>query len=330
MTPIERRPERRPGAAESFGGDDTRVTEWTDQPATYTSRLSTQRGGEASVLQPMPDLTPEQYDALRVDIAAHGILVPVVVDQHGRVLDGHNRRRIADELGVECPTVVQQVADDSEALDLAVALNCARRHLTREQVREVIAAEIARRPDDSDRAIARRVGCDHKTVAAVRRGGPSGEIPHRPAPWQPPADVDLDLKAAVLSVYDELSLPAELPGTDEEAKRCRIAMLYDADTDELALAVLLATEVDPLDLAGAVIGRMGMWKARGMDRALIRQLFEPWIDVALSPSQRAASRAGAAGRFMDGITDEETLDLLLSRVASVPAMGQAVAFGGAR
>ena len=129
--------------------------------------------------QPMPDLAPDQLAALREDIAANGVIVPVVVDQHGRVLDGHNRRSIAAELGIDCPTVVQEVADDQVAMDVAVALNCARRHVTQAQKRDLIRDEIVRRPDDSDRAIARRVGCDHKTVGAVRTEAlGTGESPH--------------------------------------------------------------------------------------------------------------------------------------------------------
>ncbi len=118
--------------------------------------------------QPMPELSAEQYDALKVDIVARGIVVPIVVDQHGRILDGHNRVRISEELAIECPREIHHVADDDEAADLAVTLNCARRHLSREQTRQVIAGEIARRPGDSDRAIARRVGCSPSTVGAVR------------------------------------------------------------------------------------------------------------------------------------------------------------------
>ena len=121
-----------------------------------------------TMFQPMPDLPDEQYEALRADIEANGVIVPIVVDQHGRILDGHNRKRIAESLGIEVPTEVRTVTDDDEAADLAVTLNCARRHLTREQVRQVVAAEIARRPTDSDRAIARRVGCSPTTVGAVR------------------------------------------------------------------------------------------------------------------------------------------------------------------
>lgn len=122
-----------------------------------------------TTFQPMPELTPDQYEALRAGIEANGVLVPITVDQHGRILDGHNRKQIADELGIPCPETVHPVSDDQQATDLAVALNCERRHLSREQVREIVAAEIVRRPEDSDRAIARRVGCSPSTVGAVRR-----------------------------------------------------------------------------------------------------------------------------------------------------------------
>ncbi len=135
------------------------------------------RSREAAPFQLMPPLSAAELAALRADVAERGVVVPVVLDQYGRLLDGHHRRQVAAELGVECPSVVRRVRDNDEAADLAVTLNAARRHLSREQRQELVAAEIARRPGDSDRAIARRVGCDHKTVGAVRRGR-SGEVPH--------------------------------------------------------------------------------------------------------------------------------------------------------
>jgi len=128
----------------------------------------------ADTIQPMPELSPDQLDALKADIMKNGIRVPVVKDQLGRVIDGHNRRRIADELGIHVPVEIITVASDEAAYDTALTLNCARRHLTREQIRALIGTEIRRRPGDSDRAIARRIGCDHKTVGSVR----GGEIPH--------------------------------------------------------------------------------------------------------------------------------------------------------
>jgi ParB-like chromosome segregation protein Spo0J len=119
-------------------------------------------------VQPMPDLSAEQYAALRADITQNGVIVPIITDQHGRILDGNNRAAIAAELGIDCPREVRAVASDLEAVDIAITLNCARRHLTREQLREVVRAEIVRKPDDSDRAIARRVGCSPTTVGSIR------------------------------------------------------------------------------------------------------------------------------------------------------------------
>jgi ParB-like chromosome segregation protein Spo0J len=77
----------------------------------------------APSLQVMPDLNEEEYAALRDDIARHGVMVPIVVDQHGRILDGHHRDRIATELGIEAPREVRHVADDGEAYELALTLN---------------------------------------------------------------------------------------------------------------------------------------------------------------------------------------------------------------
>ncbi len=121
-----------------------------------------------SMIQPMPELSAEQLDALRADIAAHGVLVPIIKDQHGRIIDGNHRAAIAAELGIDCPSTVVEVADDDDAITRAVSLNCTRRHLTREQMRTVMATEIQRRPDDSDRAIAKRVAASPTTVGKVR------------------------------------------------------------------------------------------------------------------------------------------------------------------
>lgn len=136
-----------------------------------------------STYQVMPRLSAEEYDALKADIVMNGVLVPVVKDQHGNVIDGHHRIEIANEIGVTYRVDTVNVSDEDEARDLAFRYNVARRHLTREQKRQLVAAEIAARPDDSDRAIGRRLGVDHKTVGSVRRAL-SGEIPH---PAEPPA-----------------------------------------------------------------------------------------------------------------------------------------------
>ena len=72
------------------------------------------------VFQPMPELTGDEYEALKADVKARGIVTPVMVDQHGRVLDGHHRLKVARELGIVCPLIVHSVADDAEAWGLAL------------------------------------------------------------------------------------------------------------------------------------------------------------------------------------------------------------------
>jgi hypothetical protein len=129
------------------------------------------------LFQVMPALTDSEYDALRENIANNGVLVPVVVDQHGRVLDGHHRRDIAHDLGIEVPTETVVVDDDDHARQVARTLNLARRHLTRRQKRDLIAAELTSDPSRSNREIGRLLGVDHKTVGSVRREL-AGEIPH--------------------------------------------------------------------------------------------------------------------------------------------------------
>lgn len=126
--------------------------------------------GEVPQFQVMPSLSVEQLAALEADVAERGVVVPVVVDQHGRIIDGHHRSEIAARLGLPCPTEVRHVTDDEDARQTALALNLARRHVTREQRRDLITQECAR-PQASDREIARRLGCSPSTVAAVRRPG---------------------------------------------------------------------------------------------------------------------------------------------------------------
>lgn len=74
--------------------------------------------------------------ALRASIERFGVLVPVVRDQHGGMIDGRHRARIADELGVPYRRDVVKVRDAAEAAEIQRTLNADRRHLSGEQLRE--------------------------------------------------------------------------------------------------------------------------------------------------------------------------------------------------
>lgn len=157
--------------------------EWTDKTWNPTT------GGEKTTMpadqpyQLLPPLTVEEYAALREDIAAAGIRVPIDVDEAGTILNGHHRKAITDELGIDCPSRVVSGLTAEEKRHHALAVNLQGRHLTREQRRDLIAAELEHDPSRSDRAIARLVGVDHKTVGAVRRELAGGEIPHYEPPF---------------------------------------------------------------------------------------------------------------------------------------------------
>ena len=80
----------------------------------------------------LPPLTDEQYQQLKDSIATYGQQVPIKALNDGRIVDGRNRRRACEELGME-PRAEYVDLDDKTALRLGVALNLERRQLTREQ-----------------------------------------------------------------------------------------------------------------------------------------------------------------------------------------------------
>ena len=94
----------------------------------------------AEKYQVMPPLTDEEYEALKADIAERGVQVPVEYDEEGNILDGYHRVRACQELGItDRPKVVRRGLSEEQKIEHALALNLNRRHLTREQRREVVA-----------------------------------------------------------------------------------------------------------------------------------------------------------------------------------------------
>jgi hypothetical protein len=111
-------------------------------------------------------------------------LPPVVVvrDDHDvyRLVDGHHRFAAHEKLGLE----VIAVAIVDGTLDVALWMSWAanRGHglrRTRQNMRRAILAAVLhpRWSLESDREIARHIGCDHKTVGAMRNECAGGEFP---------------------------------------------------------------------------------------------------------------------------------------------------------
>lgn len=131
------------------------------------------------MFQILPPLSDTDYAALKSDIAARGVMVPVEYDEQDNIIDGHHRVRICVELGIkDWPKIIRRYADDAAKRTQARKLNIARRHLDTAAKRALIEAELRDRPEVSNRAIAADLGVDHKTVAGARDElKASGEIP---------------------------------------------------------------------------------------------------------------------------------------------------------
>src|SRR4051794_10732369 len=126
-------------------------------------------GVHPSPYQVFPDLPPEEFESLKKDIAERGVQVAVEITEKGEILDGHQRHRACQELGVRnYPRRIISGLDEEGKRRHAIRANCLRRQLTRQQRRDLIAAELRRDPRQSNRLLAELIGVDKNTVQAVR------------------------------------------------------------------------------------------------------------------------------------------------------------------
>lgn len=117
----------------------------------------------------MPDMAQEEYEALKTDIAERGVLIPIEYDESGNVLDGHHRLKACAELGItDYPKITRTGMTETEKRTHARKLNMARRHLSREQRRELIKRQLIETPNLSDRQIAKILGVSNSTVSVMR------------------------------------------------------------------------------------------------------------------------------------------------------------------
>ena len=76
------------------------------------------------------DLAGEEFEDLKASIRDHGIIEPVVINQHGVIICGHQRVRACQEIGItDVPVVVREVASDEEHETLLIEENLRRRQL---------------------------------------------------------------------------------------------------------------------------------------------------------------------------------------------------------
>jgi len=157
---------------------------------------------EGDPYQLLPEYSEADFEALKAEVAAHGVLVPVEFDEAGHLLDGHHRVRAWRELRAEgirvaeFPRVIRQFASEDDRIAHVLSLNLARRHLSPEARRQVevdlrargwsirriagalgvsagtVQSDVSRVQNRAP-AEERVVGADGKSYPAKRRGRPA-------------------------------------------------------------------------------------------------------------------------------------------------------------
>lgn len=120
---------------------------------------------------PLPPLSPWEHEILKQSIEENGILIAIVKDQDGNIIDGHHRMAIINELGLETyPEEVLEVEDDQDRERFGIILNTIRRQLSPDQTHEfyMSARKVvieAREGGATQREAAVRAGIGQGTVA---------------------------------------------------------------------------------------------------------------------------------------------------------------------
>ncbi len=241
--------------------------------------------------QLMPDLSVDEFESLKADIAARGVMVPVELDEAGAVLDGHHRVRACAELGLtDYPRIIRTGMSEDEKREHVLALNLERRHLSREQRAELVAR--LRAEGWSLRRIGEKLGVSHEAVR--------GDL----------ADAGVNkLTPAAITGTDGKQYPAKRPGVT-------ITPQETAQTLTMLQAVEEAAEADP-ERFGKLVEKMDRTgKVDGVFRAVQRELAPPpppipegQFSVVYADPPWEYQNSGLAGAAEDHYSTMPTLDI---------------------
>lgn len=77
----------------------------------------------------VPPLTESEYQSLKESIKQNGIWIPIIVNKHGVILDGHHRFRACQEIGIQTKHAVREFENDLLEKKFVIECNLKRRHL---------------------------------------------------------------------------------------------------------------------------------------------------------------------------------------------------------
>lgn len=101
----------------------------------------------------LPQHTDEEMSFLRASIAERGVIEPAIIWRgQNTIVDGHARLLIAEEMGLHCPVIEMDFANETEVILWIIRMHLGRRNLSLFQKcemvmkhRDIIAAEASKR-----------------------------------------------------------------------------------------------------------------------------------------------------------------------------------------
>jgi DNA methylase/ParB-like nuclease domain len=83
------------------------------------------------------EISQSDYESLKTSIKEDGLFVPIILNQHGTILDGHHRYRACHELGIEPRTMKREFEDPLLEKQFIIEVNLKRRQLNEFQIAEL-------------------------------------------------------------------------------------------------------------------------------------------------------------------------------------------------
>jgi hypothetical protein len=144
-----------------------------NQSTTVLAARQTEPAFKQYEFHPLANMFPlirgEEFDKLVDDIRVHGLREEIIIYE-GKILDGRNRYNACREAKASLKVRYFDATTEGDPEAFVVSKNVLRRHLEIKDKKDVAAVLIKVDPNLSNRAIAGRVGLDHKTVSTVRKG----------------------------------------------------------------------------------------------------------------------------------------------------------------
>lgn len=123
-----------------------------------------------------PMIGPDEFEALKRDIAEHGQREPILLVD-GEVVDGRNRMRACEELGVEPKVENLTAAEAGDVFALVMSLNFHRRHLKPHEKGAALAAWLEHRGGGKQKAGRPKTESAHDGPISVTKAAATLNIP---------------------------------------------------------------------------------------------------------------------------------------------------------